>query len=368
MNIQAIKSGFLAKRNQLILLGKDGRLQDSCNSLIDLREFVGKSIFEVFDIFTAFEDEVLNLKPSDSPFLVPMLEFEFAGQQHCLSLEFIVQDNEPGIFLLLNADVDFSLRLRKMQQERNESVILVEKIKEQEKSLKEYTSRLEIVNNSLDRFAYIVSHDLKSPLRAIGNLASWIHEGIETGDHSELNDYLKLLKGRVARMENLIGGILQYSRAGRVQVAKEETDLVQVLEELAALNFEKTPYKLVLSPALPQTILTQKVALVQVFSNLLSNVRKYGNSEFHRVEIQFSEDDDFYLFSVMDNGPGIEEKYHGKIFEIFQTLQSRDKFESTGIGLTIVKKIIEDQGGNIWVESEEGKGATFRFTWPKTQD
>ena len=365
MNIQAIKSDFLAKRNQLILLGEDASLLDSCNSLIDLSQFVGKSIFEIFDIFAAFETEVLNLKSGDAPFLVPMLEFGFEGQQYSLSLEFMAREDGPGFFLLMNADDDFSLRLRKMQQERNESVILVERIKEQEKSLKEYTAKLETVNNSLDRFAYIVSHDLKSPLRAIGNLATWIDEGIETGDHSELDDYLKLLKSRVSRMENLIEGILQYSRAGREHIAKEETALIKMLEELAASNFEKTDYELVLSPLLPASIYTQKVALHQVFSNLLSNVRKYGNSEFHRVEVEFSEDNDFYLFAVIDNGPGIDQRFHGKIFEIFQTLQSRDKFESTGIGLTIVKKIIEEQGGKIWIESAEGKGATFRFTWPK---
>lgn len=365
MNIQAIKSEFLAKRNQLILLDNKANLLDSCDSLIDLHKYCGQSIFEVFDIFAAFEEEVLNLKTGDVPFLIPMLEFSFADKQHCLSMEFIAKADNAGFYLLLTTDDDFSLRLRKMQQERNESVILVEKIRDQEKSLIEYTSRLETVNNSLDRFAYIVSHDLKSPLRAIGNLAAWIQEAIESGDHTELDSYLNLLKRRVERMENLIEGILLYSRAGRERIAKEETELRKMLEELAESNFENTRFEFLLSPAIPATIHTQKVALHQVFSNLLSNVRKYGNLDFHRVEIQFSEDDDFFSFGVIDNGPGIDARFHAKVFEIFQTLQSRDKFESTGIGLTIVKKIIEEQGGEIWIESELGAGTAFRFTWPK---
>lgn len=366
MNIEKTKTEYLSKRNQLIALDANGLILDSCERLIPIKHWIGHSIFEVFDIFTGFEAEVLGLKHNQAHFLLPMLEFAFEEKQYCLSMEFFARSEQDGFFLMMSSEDDFWGRLRTMQQERNESVILLERIQEQEKALQEYTRRLEAVNNGLDRFAYIVSHDLKSPLRAIGNLSSWIAEGIETGDHSEIEEHLTLLKKRVGRMENLIEGILQYSRAGRINVSTESLNLPNLLNGLVELNFAGLNCELVLSPSIPPIIQTQKIALYQVFANLFSNIRKYGNQEKPQIRVEFSENDTEYEFGVIDNGPGIEPRFHQKIFEIFQTLQSKDHFESTGIGLTIVKKIIEEQGGRIWLDSDIGKGAAFYFTWPRS--
>jgi signal transduction histidine kinase len=113
------------------------------------------------------------------------------------------------------------------------------------------------------------------------------------------------------------------------------------------------------------TIVTERIYLEQVFTNLISNAIKYHNRPDGHIEIGVKRDNQFYIFCVQDDGPGIEKEYHERIFLMFQTLQERDAFESTGVGLAIVKKIAEEKGGRVWVESDPGKGSTFYFTWPR---
>ncbi|MGB0429838.1 MAG: PAS domain-containing sensor histidine kinase, partial [Bacteroidia bacterium] len=238
--------------------------------------------------------------------------------------------------------------------------------KESEQKLKEYTSNLEKINSELDQFAYVVSHDLKAPLRAINNLSTWIQEDLEDSMDDDIKEQFSLLRGRVLRMEGLINGILEYSRAGRIKSNNQKVNTAQLIVDLC--DTLKTHDKIVyeVNEKAPN-LFTEKVALEQVFSNLISNAIKYNDKEIAKIKIDFEDQVDFVQFSVKDNGAGISDKYFDKIFVIFQTLQARDQFESTGVGLAIVKKIIEDKGGKIWVESEPKSGATFYFTWPKEQ-
>ncbi|MFY0675235.1 MAG: PAS domain S-box protein [Bacteroidia bacterium] len=235
--------------------------------------------------------------------------------------------------------------------------------KEWEITLQDYTESLEKINAELDQFAYVVSHDLKAPLRAINNLSTWIEEDLEGKLDDETQDQFNLLRGRVHRMEGLINGILEYSRAGRIKANNQQIETQKVVEELCdtlktsdSINFE-------IAGTFPD-LYTEKVALEQVLSNLISNAIKYNDKEETNVKVSCLPKAGFVEFSVSDNGPGIKESYFEKIFVIFQTLQARDQFESTGVGLAIVKKIIEDKNGKIWLESEVGKGTTFYFTWP----
>ncbi|GAB5557904.1 MAG: hypothetical protein SchgKO_21170 [Schleiferiaceae bacterium] len=235
--------------------------------------------------------------------------------------------------------------------------------KESEFKLMEYTEDLERINAELDQFAYIVSHDLKAPLRAINNLATWIEEDIEDQIDDDAKEQFKLLKGRVLRMENLINGILQYSKAGRISAKMETIDVNEFLKELVEiLRTDKS--QIFNLPSDFPTLQTERIALEQVFSNFISNGIKYNDKEIPQIDLGWSREGRYYRFSVKDNGPGIEPEYHDKIFKIFQTLQARDKVESTGVGLAIVKKIIEEKGGRIQVQSELGKGTEFSFTWP----
>lgn len=233
-----------------------------------------------------------------------------------------------------------------------------------EKKLKEYSNDLEKINKELDQFAYVVSHDLKAPLRAINNLSQWIEEDLEGALEGETAQNFDLLRGRVNRMEALINGILEYSRAGRMKFNSQTVALNPFIDEIVQNLAPPANVKITIEPGMP-SISTEKVALEQVFSNLISNAIKYNNSEAPIVNITFKELDRHYQFCVEDNGPGISPEFHDKIFVIFQTLQSRDKIESTGVGLAIVKKIVEDKNGTVWVDSDKGKGTRFYFTWHK---
>ena len=236
--------------------------------------------------------------------------------------------------------------------------------KKSEESLKKHSRDLEKINSELDQFAYIVSHDLKAPLRAINNLSLWIEEDINELIEGETKDYFQLLRGRVNRMENLINGILEYSRAGRLKTKEEEIELSELFTSLSDSLKMKDNVKFIYNNELT-SIKTERVALEQVFSNFISNGIKHNDKKDIIIELGAKECGNQYQFYVKDNGPGIEEAFHKKIFQIFQTLNARDKVESTGVGLAIVKKIIEEKEGTIKIDSILGKGTTIFFTWNK---
>jgi PAS domain S-box-containing protein len=240
----------------------------------------------------------------------------------------------------------------------------ITKEKQAEVEILEYAEHLEHVNKELDQFAYVVSHDLKAPLRAINNLSEWIEEDIGDKVDVETKKNLNLLRGRVHRMENLINGILEYSRVGRKEPRSNEVNVKELLSSMLSKEIVPENCNVKIPEELP-IFDTEMVAFEQVFSNLISNSIKYNTSEHPEIEICFDSIGPYYKFSVKDNGPGIAAEFHEQIFTIFQTLQPRDKIESTGVGLAIVKKIINEKSGDVWVESELGEGATFHFTWPQ---
>lgn len=226
--------------------------------------------------------------------------------------------------------------------------------------LSQKNAALEQSVKELDQFAYIVSHDLKAPLRAIGNLVDWIEEDMAGKIDEAVAGHLYLLKQRSTRMGHLIDGILKYSRAGKEVSDTKLVNVQLLIDDLRQLLGIEAGIEVV-THKLP-TFETDKLKLQQVFANLLSNAVKYGKAKQPCIEVSYEMIEEKDIFCVSDNGPGLSADYHEKIFNIF-TMLEKPKDNSTGIGLAIVKKIVEDRGGKVWVKSESGKGASFYFEW-----
>ena len=224
-------------------------------------------------------------------------------------------------------------------------------------------SELAAVNQELKDFAYIVSHDLKAPLRGIASLADWLQSDYGDRLDDEGRDMLRLMSGRVRRMSDLIDGVLQYSRVGRVKENKTQVNLLRLLHETIDTIAAPEGIQIAIDTELP-TLLTEKTRIQQVFQNLIGNAVKYMGKPEGEIHIGHSQTDDYWEFYVGDTGVGIESRHFDKVFQIFQTLVPRDRSESTGVGLAIVKKIVETYGGKIWLTSEVGQGSTFCFTLP----
>ena len=244
-------------------------------------------------------------------------------------------------------------------------VVARREVEEKAAELARAAQALEASNRELDQFAYVASHDLKAPLRGISNISTWIEEDMGGELPPTVRDHLELLRGRVHRMEGLIDGILQYSRAGRVRETPARVDSGELVGDVVELIAPPAGVRIDVAERMP-TLWTERLPLQQVFMNLIGNAVKYAGGAEPLVRVSARDAGDEWEFAVADNGPGIAPEYHERIFGIFQMLEARDKVEGTGIGLSIVKKLVESRGGRVWVESEEGSGSTFRFLWPKT--
>lgn len=223
---------------------------------------------------------------------------------------------------------------------------------------------LESANEELRSFAYVVSHDLKAPLRAIGALADWLSTDYADKFDDEGKEHMRLLVSRVHRMGNLIDGILQYSRVGRVRETPVAVDVGEMVQDVIDLLDPAPNVTITVENTLP-TVVIEPTRIQQIFQNLLSNAIKYMDKPRSEIHIACSAQGEQWKFSVTDNGPGIESRHFEKIFQLFQTLAPRDRIESTGVGLALVKKIVEMYGGHIWIESAVGEGSTFFFTLPQ---
>lgn len=224
---------------------------------------------------------------------------------------------------------------------------------------------LESANEELKNFGYVVSHDLKAPLRAIGSLADWLSTDYADKFDDEGKEHMRLLISRVHRMDGLIDGILQYSRVGRVKEVAVAVDLNRLVREVIDLLAPPKNIAVSVEDSLP-TVMAEPTRIQQVFQNLLSNAIKYMDKPEGEIRIACGAEGRQWKFSIADNGPGIDQQHFEKIFQLFQTLAPRDRVESTGVGLALVKKIVEMYGGHIWLESTVGRGSTFFFTLPRT--
>jgi PAS domain S-box-containing protein len=218
--------------------------------------------------------------------------------------------------------------------------------------------------DELEQFAYVTSHDLKAPLRGIANWTHWLQEDLEGKLSEDTVEKFALLKDRVGRMQALIEGLLEYSRVGRTQGVEETVATEALLHEVVDMLSLPEGAVVNIAPEMP-VVSADRLRLSQVFANLIGNAVKHHAGGRIHIWVAVQETEKFYEFSVTDNGPGIAPQYREKVFMMFQTLTPKDVGNDSGIGLALVKKIVEEQGGSIMLESDEGKGSCFRFTWPK---
>ena len=316
-----------------------------------LPELAGQGFYELLDQVYA------SGEPFSAREMLVRLDRDGDGVVEDLYVDFVYQplrDGSGRVFGIMAHAVDVSIKVEARRQ-----------IEQKADELARLARELEQSNRELDQFAYVASHDLKAPLRGIANLTEWIEEDLGDRVTGESREHMRLLKGRVNRMEALIDGILAYSRAGRVRDKVEELDIGALVRDTVELLAPPTTMIVLIDPSLP-TIQSERVALQQVFLNLIGNAIKYSGRDDARITVTARpEGTDCYQFSVSDNGQGIAPQYHERIWEIFQMLAPRDKVEGTGVGLSVVRKLVDSRGGRAWLESEPGQGATFHFTWPK---
>ena len=254
-----------------------------------------------------------------------------------------------------------------IERKRSEEALRVSEqdLRHRAAELARLAGALERSNRELDAFAYAASHDLRAPLRGIANLAQWIEEDLKDTLTEDTREMLALMRTRMHRMEGLIEGLLEYSRAGRMHHRAEPVNTVRLVQDVIDLLSPGDTTEILVAPDLP-TIHTEKLPLQQVFLNLIGNALKHARAADSRIGVTVRDEGTFWEFAVQDNGPGIDPEFQDRIWGIFQTLEARDKVEGTGIGLALVKKLVEAQGGRAWVESRPGAGATFKFLWRKS--
>jgi PAS domain S-box-containing protein len=225
-------------------------------------------------------------------------------------------------------------------------------------------SELESRNQELDSFVHVVSHDLKAPLRAVANLSQWIEEDLGDTLTTATQQQMSVLRSRVHRMNCTIDGLLDYARIGRTADSIEPVAVGELILETIDSLAPPPTFQLAIAKNLP-TLYAKRLLLAQVFSNLIGNAIKHHDRIDGAIHIGIAERQDYYEFAIADDGPGIPPEQHDRVFRIFQAVNPQNRSDSTGIGLAIVKKIVEAEGGTIRLESQLGKGTTFYFTWPK---
>jgi PAS domain S-box-containing protein len=277
------------------------------------------------------------------------------SERTCLiSVELLELNGQTCVLSVLN---DITERKRAEEALRELNATLDQQV---QKRTEELTKRL----GELDQFAYVISHDLKAPLRAIDHLAHWISD--DAGDVLPLGSqaHLATLRGRIKRMEKLLDDLIAYSRADRYDYSTEQVETALLVEEITRLVAPPQGFAVTAQSPMP-VLTTQRVPLEMVLRNLINNAIKHHNRPNGQVQVLARDLGDYTEFTITDDGPGIDPQFHARIFQVFQTLKPRDQIEGSGMGLAVVKKLVESRGGSIQVESSVGQGAAFRFTWPK---
>ena len=254
--------------------------------------------------------------------------------------------------------------------QREQERVHVERLEEEQRAAEQHAAALAVVsaelvrsNRELEQVAYGASHDLKAPLRGIATICDWLEEDIADAMTDSSRKHLAQLRSRVGRMGAIVDGILAFARVGQARAQPEGVDLGDLVRDVIDLIQPPEGAVIQIAPGMPAARVQRRL-LEQVFANLIGNAIKYARRPDPRIDVGVAETGSLFEFWVTDNGPGIAPQFHNRIWSLFQRLESQDEIEGTGVGLALVKKIVEGQGGCVRVESQAGHGATFHFSWP----
>ena len=317
------------------------------------------------------EEEILG----KHMFKVNAMQKEYLPKYLKLFTRFIKGEKpEPFEFTYIHKDgsirwADARFTLMNTENVGIEIIVILREItekKEQDERLLKTINDLDKINRELDDYTYAVSHDLKAPLRTIGSFANFLLEDYSEDIDEVGREYMLRMQSASLRMTELIDDLLLISRVGRMDSNIELLDMNTIVNDIIDDNKSLLEAKngKIIAGELP-IIKIQRIWMKQLFTNLVSNGLKFNESSNPTVWIECEEKEDHYLFSVKDNGIGIEKKYHEKIFKIFQRLHTSEEYQGTGAGLTICKKIVESMGGSIRLESKVDKGTVFYLIIPK---
>jgi PAS domain S-box-containing protein len=346
-------SGIIANMNL-------GLLEVDNNDIVQMvnQRFVEMSGFKEEELIGNKASDLL-LDPGEQDKLWAKNELRKIGNADSYEIKVITGKGEGRYWLIsgapnynMNGDVIGSIGIH----------LDITELKELEFQKESLLKKLAKSNEELEEYAHVVSHDLKSPLRSLYALTSWLREENEGRISEESLTYMGLIEQTLEKMENLISNVLLYSSINAEEDELSRIELHQVISQVMEILHVPDNIEIVIKRKLPKVI-ANETRMQQLFQNLLSNAIRYNDKEKGKIEVDFSRKDGMYLFWIKDNGIGIEEAYLEKIFGMFQRLENDES--SSGVGLSIVKRVIEQYGGTIWVESELGKGTTFFFTLPK---
>jgi PAS domain S-box-containing protein len=343
---QRLKAIFHALPGLIFVLNQEGRYLDAVTNrdsqlAAPADQFLGRTIQEVM------------------PPQVASLQMD--ALQRCL-----IEDSPQRVEYSLEVDQGlrwFEAQLSPMEDNYLEEPRAVVAIVRDITARKQLQLRLERSNRDLEEFAYAASHDLRAPLRAVGQLTSWLQEDLGEQLEGESAEHLLLIQRRVSRMTNLVQGLLDFSRVGRGYTPQVMDSGAQTREVLQLLDYDPDVVHIDLAPDMP-TVQCDPRLWRQVMQNLLQNAIQHHDKDQAHLQVRWARDKDQWIFLVSDDGPGIEPRFRERIFKIFQTLQPRDTVESSGVGLSLVRKAVQITGGTIDIQDGEGGGTTFRFTLP----
>ncbi|MFZ0441435.1 MAG: ATP-binding protein [Methanobacterium sp.] len=309
------------------------------------------------DTFKIFKDG-MEIKPEEMPVQLSSRGIEIRNYE----FDFVYLDNSVR-HMMGNATPLFDEN--KNPRGSVSAFIDVTKNKEAEIKMKELVNELERSNKELEQFAYVTSHDLKEPLRMISSFTQLLEKRYRGNLDQDADEFIEYIVDGVNRMHRLLEDLLEYSRITRGPQKYVRVDLEEVLDECH--NNLKVAIQesnaVIDSDPLP-VVIANRTQMIQLFQNLISNAIKFRSKKTPIIHITAYNNEDKHIFSVNDNGIGIDLKYQEQIFKVFQKLHSINEYDGTGIGLSLTKKIVQHHNGNIWVKSEIGKGSTFFFTLP----